>query len=128
MSDEIVHAEGFLTFVQYERMQQHTAIYPDNPRLIDDRGNTTALYPFFGLFGEAGEVAEKIKKIMRDSDGIITDATRAALIDELGDILWYISACAQELDIPLGAIAQRNIVKLQIRLQRNKLQGSGDNR
>jgi NTP pyrophosphatase (non-canonical NTP hydrolase) len=117
-----------LTFVQYQEAQKATAIYPDNVRLINTDGDTIALYPFFGLSGEIGEVSEKIKKIIRDRGGIIGDVEHVELVKELGDILWYVSACAHELGIPLAVVAQRNIMKLRQRQENNTLQGSGDNR
>jgi len=69
-------------------------------------------YPTLGLAGEAGEVANIVKKIQRDHDGVLTDETRAKLKDELGDVLWYISACADELGLTLDEIADFNIQKL----------------
>lgn len=69
-------------------------------------------YPTLGLAGEAGEVANIVKKIQRDDQGIITDARRDKLRDELGDVLWYISACADELGITLDEIAAFNVNKL----------------
>lgn len=125
---EIVHVEGFLTFMQYETAQRTSAIYPDNVRLTDYQGNKVALYPFFGLASEAGEVIDKIKKIIRDNGGSMSHEDRLAITKELGDVLWYISACAYELSIPLSIVAQQNILKLQKRKQDNKLHGSGDNR
>ncbi len=81
-----------------------------------------------GLTGEAGEVADKIKKIIRDKDGKISDEDRAAVAKELGDTLWYLAAIARYLDIPLSEVAKGNIEKLESRYQRNKLHGEGDNR
>lgn len=121
---------GYLgcTFDEFQTKQRHTAIYPDSPRIIDTFGNSISLYPFFGLSGEVGEVMEKVKKIMRDNDGIMRDEDRIALCKELGDVLWYISAIAHELQTPLATIANHNIEKLSRRQQNNTLQGSGDNR
>ena len=81
-----------------------------------------------GLAGEAGETADKFKKIIRDQDGKITPENTAELKKELGDVLWYLASIARYLDIPLDDVAQTNIDKLESRLQRNKLHGSGDNR
>ena len=69
-------------------------------------------YPTLGLAGEAGEVANIVKKIQRDNDGILTDEVRGKLKDELGDVLWYISACADELGVTLQEIAEYNVNKL----------------
>lgn len=75
-------------------------------------------YPTLGLAGEAGEVANIVKKIQRDNDGVITDEVRAKLKDELGDVLWYISACADELGLSLDEVAAFNVNKLAKRHNR----------
>jgi NTP pyrophosphatase (non-canonical NTP hydrolase) len=69
-------------------------------------------YPTLGLTGEAGEVANIVKKIQRDHGGVLNDDIRTKLKDELGDVLWYISACADELGITLTQIAEHNVDKL----------------
>lgn len=81
-----------------------------------------------GLVGEAGETADKIKKILRDKDGIPSDEDRDLVTKELGDTLWYLAAIARYLGIPLSEVASGNIDKLESRFQRNKLHGEGDNR
>ena len=75
-------------------------------------------YPTLGLAGEAGEVANIVKKIQRDHAGVLTDEVRDKLLDELGDVLWYISACADELGLTLDEIAEHNIGKLAKRYER----------
>lgn len=87
----------------------------------------TISYVSNGL-GEVGEVQGKIKKIIRDSGGVITDEHRAALTGELGDVMWYLSQMASELGLSLDDIAAANLEKLFGRKQRGTLQGSGDNR
>ena len=85
-------------------------------------------YCALGLNEEAGEVAGKIKKSIRDSDGEI-DANRVnAIILEMGDVLWYLAIMAHVLDFPLSHIADKNIEKLTDRLNRNMIHGEGDNR
>ncbi len=81
-----------------------------------------------GLVGEAGEVAEKMKKVLRDNDGVISEEKREEITKELGDVLWYIANLSKELNVSLEDVAQKNIEKLQSRQQRNELHGSGDNR
>ena len=86
------------------------------------------IYPVLGLCGESGEIAEKIKKVIRDEGGIVSEHKKEEIKKELGDVLWYISQIATELRLSLDAIAKANIEKLQSRLERNKISGSGDNR
>ncbi len=86
------------------------------------------VYPTLGLLNEAGEVAGKIKKIFRDREGFITDADRQDLKKELGDVLWYLTQMASELDLTMQEIAEANIEKLYSRLDRGVIGGSGDER
>ncbi len=81
-----------------------------------------------GLTGEAGEAADKIKKILRDKDGIVSDADREAVAKELGDTLWYLATTARYFGVSLSSIAEGNITKLEDRYQRNRLHGEGDER
>jgi NTP pyrophosphatase (non-canonical NTP hydrolase) len=104
----------------YQSRSRATAVYPSM--------GDNLLYPTLGLCGEAGEVAEKIKKMVRDDDGILTDERRAALSKELGDVLWYLAQIATEADLDLEAIAEENLEKLLSRRARNVLSGSGDDR
>ena len=81
-----------------------------------------------GLVGEAGEAADKIKKIIRDKGGYASDEDQQAIAKELGDVLWYLANVARYLNIPLSEIAEGNIDKLSSRKKRNKLHGEGDDR
>ena len=81
-----------------------------------------------GLPGEAGEAADKFKKIIRDKGGVISTTDREEIVKELGDVMWYVSTVAAYLDVPLSEVAGKNIEKLESRLQRNKIHGAGDNR
>ena len=81
-----------------------------------------------GLAGEAGEVEDKVKKVLRDDNAKLTPEKKQEILKELGDTLWYVATIARYLDAPLGEIAKQNVKKLQSRLDRNKLSGSGDNR
>jgi NTP pyrophosphatase (non-canonical NTP hydrolase) len=94
-----------------------------------DRGQLgNLMYAVLGLNGEAGEVAEKVKKLLRDNDEQITPEVREALRKELGDVLWYLSACATDLGLSLDDVADANLSKLYSRKERGVLSGSGDNR
>jgi NTP pyrophosphatase (non-canonical NTP hydrolase) len=104
----------------YQSRSRATAVYPQQGDNI--------LYPTLGLCGEAGEVAEKIKKMIRDDGGVLSDERRAALSKELGDVLWYVAQIATEADLDLDAIADENLAKLLSRRDRNVLSGSGDDR
>lgn len=86
------------------------------------------MYPVLGLCGEAGEVAEKVKKLFRDNGGHITDDFVDSLTKELGDVLWYVSAIAYEFGLTLDEVADKNIDKLSCREKRGKINGSGDER
>ena len=81
-----------------------------------------------GLVGEAGEAADKIKKILRDKDGFVSDEDKDLVIKELGDTLWYIAGISRYLKVPLSEVASMNIDKLESRYKRNKLHGEGDKR
>ena len=86
------------------------------------------VYPALGLAGEAGEVVEKVKKIFRNYNGVITDEYRDLIKKELGDVLWYIAVLAQEFDFKLEDVAQLNLEKLTSREERGVLHSDGDNR
>jgi NTP pyrophosphatase (non-canonical NTP hydrolase) len=86
------------------------------------------LYPALGLAGETGEVCEKIKKVYRDNYGEFTEEHITEITKELGDVLWYISQLATDLGIQLQTVAKTNIDKLESRLERNTINGNGDNR
>lgn len=109
-----------MTFQEYQDEARKTAIYPD-------LGNNF-VYPTLGLVGEAGEVAEKIKKVIRDDNYQISDEKRAEITKELGDVLWYIANLSKELGVSMEDVANKNLEKLKSRQQRDELHGSGDNR
>lgn len=112
-----------MDFNDYQTKATTTAIYPG-------AGTTSAValaYVGLGL-GEAGETQGKIKKIIRDDDGVLREATRIALAKEAGDLLWYVAQLAREISIPLDTIAQMNLNKLEDRSIRGVLGGSGDDR
>jgi NTP pyrophosphatase (non-canonical NTP hydrolase) len=86
------------------------------------------LHWVLGINGEAGEVAEKVKKIIRDKNGEINDTDKQELAKEIGDVLWYLAVLADYLDVSLDTIANQNLEKLLSRKKRGVLGGSGDNR
>jgi NTP pyrophosphatase (non-canonical NTP hydrolase) len=86
------------------------------------------LHWVLGVNGEAGEVAEKVKKIIRDKGGKVSEEDRQQLGHELGDVLWYLAVFAHHLGLDFETIAQQNLDKLQSRKQRGVIQGSGDKR
>ena|SRR3989338_7792087 len=109
-----------MTFDEYQKESQKTARYP----VV----GAPFIYPTLGLVGEAGEVAEKIKKIMRDNGGVVDDARKTEVMKEMGDVLWYLAQLAVTLDMSLEDIAIHNLEKLKSRLDRNLVHGDGDNR
>jgi NTP pyrophosphatase (non-canonical NTP hydrolase) len=109
-----------MTLSDFQRRSRATAVYPG--------AGDNLLYPTLGLCGEAGEVAEKVKKMVRDDGGELTASRRDALAGELGDVLWYVAQLATEAGLDLGDVAEANLAKLRSRQERAVLQGSGDDR
>jgi NTP pyrophosphatase (non-canonical NTP hydrolase) len=109
-----------MEFSEYQRLSRRTATYP--------HAGEDMTYPALGLCGEAGEVAEKVKKTIRDDEGVLSDERREALARELGDVLWYTAQLATEAGLDLEEIAADNLEKLLSRQRRGVLRGSGDDR
>ena len=109
-----------MTFEEYQHLSRKTALYPNV--------GENFVYPTLGLAGEAGEVAEKVKKILRDENGKVSDEKKEEIKKELGDVLWYIAQIATEMNLSLDDIASGNIKKLYDRLERDQIKGDGDNR
>lgn len=109
-----------MDFKEYQKESKKTALYPES-------GNNF-IYPTLGLSGESGEVADKIKKIIRDDGGHVSEEKREDIKKELGDVLWYVAQLATELHLDLDDIAKGNLEKLFSRKERGVLGGSGDNR
>lgn len=108
-----------MTFSEYQELVKETAIYPSTHRV---------LYPALGMAGEAGEVANKVKKIIRDGVENQPESWRTDIAKEIGDVLWYCAALAHDLNVPLSLIAAQNRDKLLARKEKGTLQGSGDDR
>jgi NTP pyrophosphatase (non-canonical NTP hydrolase) len=109
-----------MNFEEYQKKSRKTALYPGV--------GSNFVYPTLGLAGEAGEVAEKVKKIIRDDGGEILPEKKKEISKELGDVLWYVSQIATEVGLSLDDVAKENIEKWYSRLERGKIGGSGDNR
>jgi NTP pyrophosphatase (non-canonical NTP hydrolase) len=107
-----------MTLNEYQEGATKTALYPDAGKNL--------IYPILGLCGESGELAEKMKKLIRDDAGILTDERKMLMKKELGDVLWYVSQIARELDTNLDEIATENLTKLASRMERGTLHGDGD--
>lgn len=85
-------------------------------------------YNALGITGEAGEIADHVKKMLRDDNGILTPERKAVLTKELGDVLWYVANMARRLGMTLEEVAHLNIEKIRDRKRRGVQHGSGDNR
>jgi NTP pyrophosphatase (non-canonical NTP hydrolase) len=108
-----------MDFNTYQQQAATTAIYPESAKYV---------YPTLGLCGEAGEVAEKIKKVIRDNGGVFTEEKKKEIIKEVGDVLWYIAALLSDLGVTMDEAAVGNLEKLFSRKERGVLNGNGDNR
>jgi NTP pyrophosphatase (non-canonical NTP hydrolase) len=115
---------GHGTFDNYQDFAWTTAKYPE-------KGQGTLIsisYAVLGAAGEGGELANKWKKVLRDAHGVLTPESKEALLAEVGDTLWYLSAICTELKTSLDSVAMANIAKLQSRQDRGVISGSGDQR
>ena len=108
------------SFADYTMPVVHTE---DNNVIIVDY-----CYPALGLAEEAGEVAGKYAKAVRDCNGIIDSERREAIIKELGDVTWFVAELCTLLNVSLEEVIQKNIDKLTSRKERNVIHGNGDNR
>lgn len=105
---------------EYQQLALRTAAPRDKPGEV--------FHLLLGLVGEAGEIAEKAKKIVRDRNGDFAGWDRDDLTKELGDTLWYLAVLADHFDLSLDTVARTNIAKLADRQRRGTLHGSGDDR
>lgn len=108
-----------MTLNEYQKCALETAVYPEEFRVI---------YPTLGMTGEAGEVADKVKKVIRDNNKEFTAEKKAEIMKEIGDVLWYCATLSHDLGYTLEEVAQTNVDKLRSRKARHMIGGSGDNR
>ena len=109
-----------MDFKTYQIKARLTAQYPNL--------GSNNIYPTLGLVGEAGEVAEKVKKIIRDNEGIFDKESKIGIKKELGDVLWYLSNLCNEFGFDLEDVALQNLEKLKLRAAKGRISGSGDDR
>lgn len=113
----------------YQILSGQTALYPGQGEFQG------LIYCLLKLGGEAGEVLEKVGKLLRDR-GIEWDTdpktwpddVKLAIKKELGDVLWYIGGVSREMGFELQDVAETNLDKLESRQNRGMIHGSGDNR
>lgn len=108
-----------MTFDEYQDAAQETAVYPDQYGVM---------YPALGLAGEAGEVANKVKKLYRDHGGRLSREDADSIASEIGDVLWYCAALCNDLGVNLDTVAAENLRKLSNRKAGGTISGSGDER
>jgi NTP pyrophosphatase (non-canonical NTP hydrolase) len=111
-----------MDFNEYQTLASRTATFDGKQKEYQ------MLYLTLGIAGESGEVAEKVKKILRNDNGVVDPEKRDALKHEIGDVLWYLSQLARILDIPFEECASANIAKLADRAARGVIKSEGDTR
>ena len=110
-----------MNFDEYQKQAATTALFTGDDFM-------DLLHWTLGVGGEAGEITEKIKKIVRDKHGKLDPSDKEDLMKEVGDVLWYLAVLSQHLGYDFSEVAQANLDKLQSRQARGKIGGSGDNR
>lgn len=108
-----------MTLDEYQRKALETAVYPEEYSIV---------YPALGMAGEAGEVADKVKKVIRDANAEFSPLKCEEIAMEIGDVLWYCAVLADRIGYRLDTIGRMNYRKLRSRQVRGKIGGSGDNR
>jgi NTP pyrophosphatase (non-canonical NTP hydrolase) len=124
-----------MDFNDYQKMATSTSIVRDRLRILVRKLSQDELvtllercYDFMGLAGEAGELCNEMKKVLRDDHGTLTPDRAAAMYKELGDVQWYVANCAGSIPADLKDVAASNIEKLRSRLKRGVVGGSGSDR
>lgn len=114
---------------EYQKKAHETASYPAGRIGLDDTNHIVDyLYPAMGLSEEAGEVAGKYAKAIRDNGGVIDEDRKREIVKELGDVCWFVAELATTLNVSLEDVMQKNLDKLASRKARGVIHGSGDNR
>lgn len=103
---------------KYDKLVKATAVFPA----------AQYLYPYLGLAGEAGEVADQVKKSIRDDNGVITQERAEKILHELGDVVWYVTAIAHQFDMDLQDVMEINMEKLLSRKASGTIKGEGSDR
>ena len=116
--------ENVMKFDEYQEKAKKYDFFQET----SDFNENGFLEKVLGLVGEAGETADKIKKIIRDKNGNPTNDDKVEIAKELGDTLWYMVNIARYMGFSMSEVAQMNLDKLESRWERNKLHGEGDNR
>ena len=124
-----------MTLPRYREMTENAAIYRQSVQeiLADPNPETLpkilkVLYATTGLAGEAGEVCNKVKKILRDNKGVIDEEVKHRVLGELGGVAWYLDALSYEFGLTLEEVLAYNYDQIVSRKERGKLQGDGDDR
>lgn len=115
-------SDDLMTLNEYQERARETAQYPRTSHLI------SILYTALGVAGEGGEIANTVKKILRDDNGVLTPEKRLQIVSEVGDVLWYCAMLSEELGFSLSVVAGKNLDKLRSRKERGKITGSGGER
>lgn len=111
-----------MDFDEYQKLATRTALFDNDDKTFQ------LMYLCLGLAGESGETIEKVKKVIRNHKGAISDETRDDLKKEMGDVLWYLSQISRILDVPFSQVADANIKKLADRMERGVIKSEGDTR
>lgn len=112
---------------EYQKKAHETADYPSGT-IGEARHAVDYLYPAMGLYEEAGEVAGKYAKAIRDNGGVIDEDRKREIVKELGDVCWFVAELCTCLGVSLEDVMQKNLDKLASRKARGVIHGSGDNR
>lgn len=109
--------------ISFQEFQNLAAKYIPTVECVPDLA-----YAVMSLCGEAGEVAEKVKRIYRGDESTKAITYNDTIEKELGDVLWCLAAVCTALDVPLEHVARRSLVKMEERAKHGTLKGTGDNR